>query len=201
VRIVFGFIVLLFALPASLAAQDTNKLDVFGGYEYQTVGGNLGWQMGSPYSGWDASATFKLTRRLGVSGDFSGNYHNGTYAGYSYYSHILTYAGGPVYSFASVGNFTPFAHVLFGESHITTPSIYANPDTYVSGNGFTVMFGGGADYKVKKNISIRLAQFDWIDYVDSDMGKLINHGSGGNRSNSPNFADNARICSGIVFHF
>jgi hypothetical protein len=191
---------LLLFLSLPLLAQDNPKLEVFGGYQYQSVGGNLGWQIGSPYNGWDTAATFNFAKHLGATGDFSGNYHSGTFGGGPYYTHIYTYAGGPVYSFGSEGNFKPFVHTLFGGAHITTPSIYGTSPTYVSGSGLTVMFGGGVDFKFKKKMAFRLAQFDWIYYHNTDLGDLIGHYSA-SRGNSPNFASNVRISTGVVFRF
>jgi len=50
-------------------------------------------------------------------------------------------------------------------------------------------------------MAFRLAQFDWIYYHDKDLGNLVAFSSGGNRSNSPNFASNVRISTGVVFNF
>jgi hypothetical protein len=188
---------LIASLP--VMAQNNPKLEVFGGYQYQSVGGNLGWQIGSPYSGWDTAVTFNFSKHLGATGDFSGNYHSGNFGGGPYYTHIYTYAGGPVYSFGSGGNFKPFVHVLFGGAHITTPIMYGASPVYASQSGFTAMFGGGVDYKVKKSIAIRLAQFDWIYYYNKDLGDFI--GANSSRGDSPNFADNVRISTGVVFRF
>jgi hypothetical protein len=188
---------LVLSLP--LMAQDNPKLEVFGGYQYQSIGSDLGRQIGSPFNGWDASVTANLSKHFGVTGDFSGNYHSFTYGGDNASSRIYTFAGGPVYSFGSE-KFNPFVHVLFGGARVTTPSQY-NPNNqviYVSGTGLAVMAGGGVDFKFKKSIAIRLAQFDWIYYHDNDIGALIAHDGGGNVTN---FADNVRISTGVVFHF
>ena len=78
------WIALVGLLSFPLMGQDSPKLEVFGGYQYQSVGGNLGWQVGSPYNGWDTSVTFNLSKHLGATGDFSGNYHSGDFGGGPY---------------------------------------------------------------------------------------------------------------------
>jgi hypothetical protein len=182
-------------------AQGNSKLELFGGYQYQNAGGNLGWQIGNTYNGWNTAVTFNLTQHFGVTGDFSGNYHNGDFGGTPYHTHILTYAAGPVYFFGSQSNLKPFVHVLFGGAHITTPSMYGlSPDPYMSGNGLTAMFGAGLDFKLKRAMAIRITQFDWIYYHDKDLGDFIGAYSS-SRGDSPNFANNVRISTGVVFRF
>ena len=195
----------LMALP--LMGQDNPKLEVFGGYQFQDIGGNLGWQMGNPYNGWDASATYNINQHFGVQGDFSGSYHHGSYAATPevaaepYHTTIYTFAAGPVFNFDSKGKIKPFVHALIGGAHINTPVVWGGggiADTYGSKSGLAMMFGGGADFKYKKNMALRLVQFDWIIYNSSSMGDLI--GAEG-RSDSSIFASNVRISTGIVFHF
>jgi len=199
-RKAFLGISLLLIFSLRLTAQD--KLEVFGGYQYQDVGGNLGWQIGSGFNGWDGAVTYNITQHFGVTGDFTGNYHSGNFGGTPYYSHIYTYAGGPAFSFGSTGShYKPFVHVLFGEAHITTPSQYGeSPDPYMSGSGIAMLFGAGVDYRLKKSMAIRLGQFDWIYYHNKDLGDFIGVYSS-SRGDSPNFASNVRISTGVVFRF
>jgi hypothetical protein len=183
----FGVLVLLSSL--SLAAQD--KLEVFGGYQYLhngniTVNGQSQPGSSQGYNGWDASARYKLSKFLGVEGDFSGSY--ATVDNVS--THIYTYAGGPVIS-APISSLKPFAHVLVGGTRLTGSASGVS----VSTNGFTLMVGGGVDAKVNKLFSVRLAQVDWLYY----------HYSGFNIAGvtSPSFSgsNNVRIATGIVLHF
>jgi len=178
---------LLMSMP--LLAQDNAKLEVFGGWQYQHLGGDMGYVLGNSLPvGWNASVTGKINKHLGVTADFSGNYKSYTNAGIAGHTHLYTFTGGPVYSLNSESKFNPFVHVLFGGAHVSAPYLYnisTNTAQYTSSNGFTTMFGGGVDYKAKKNIAVRLAQFDWVYY----------HFSG--RS----YAGNVRYSSGVVFHF
>jgi hypothetical protein len=175
---------LLMSMP--LLAQDNPKVEVFGGYQYQSLGGSLGSFLGSPYNGWDAAVTYNLSKHFGVTGDFSGNYHSGSGVWDGWHVHMYTYAGGPVYSFASGGKFKPFAHALFGGAHTTySDSNPSNLTASTSNSGYTMMLGGGADYKLKKALGIRLAQVDWVYYHVSGTG----------------YTSNVRISSGVVFHF
>ena len=198
-KLIMLWLSLLLVISIPVMAQDNPKLEVFGGYQYQTIGGNLGWQVGSPYNGWDTAVTFNFSKHFGATGDFSGNYHSGNFGGGSYYTHILTYAGGPVYSFGSGSNLKPFVHAMFGGAHITTPVMYGTSPTYASEGGYTAMAGGGVDYKLKKRIAVRLAQFDWIYYHNKDLGDFI--GAKSSRGDSPNFTSNVRISTGVVFRF
>ncbi len=160
-------IVFLGLLSLPLMAQDEPKVEVFGGYQYQYLGGDFG---GLNTNGWDASLTGYLNKYFGVTGDFSGSYNKS--------GHIYTYAGGPVLAYRE-GKVNPFAHVLFGGYDLCPCGGKA------SQNGFTMLFGGGVDYQATRNISIRLADFDWVYY---DV-----------KSHTED--SNVRLTTGIVFRF
>lgn len=180
----------LLALP--LMAQDNPRVEVFGGWQYQHLGGN-GLSLNMP-EGWDASLTGNINKHFGVTGDFSGSYKSETVTTESGSAsaslHLYTYTGGPVVAYDFGGKINPFAHVLFGGFTIggSGSGCLAGGSCgsgSASTNGYTVMAGGGVDAKVAKSIAIRLAQFDWIYY----------HANGGS------LKSNVRIASGIVFHF
>ena len=60
-------LVCLMFLPfLPVRAQDTSKAEVFGGYSW--TGGN--------FHGWNASVTGNVTKRFGITADFSGHYGN-----------------------------------------------------------------------------------------------------------------------------
>jgi hypothetical protein len=181
----------LLSLP--LMAEDTPKVEVFGGYQYLHTGtihisgvGNIpnssqGW------NGWDASLRGNFNKHFGLEGDFSG-----TYATISHVSSsVYTYAGGPAVSYDAGGKFNPFAHALFGGVHLTGSGFGVSAAL----NGFTMMFGGGVDAKVNKTISVRLIQADWLYYrfgSQTIKGVAIPTISQSN---------NVRIATGIVFTF
>jgi len=165
----------LFTLP--MMAQ--GPVEVFGGYQYLRVGsingnGDSGNGTGAfNTNGWDGSLSAYFNKFIGVTGDFNGSY--GTVQGANV--HLYSYSGGPVVAFRE-GKLNPFVHVLFGGA---TFGGFGGSSI----NGLTMMFGGGADYKASKAISIRLADFDWVYF----------------HANGTSLSSNVRLTSGIVFRF
>lgn len=181
----------LLALP--LMAQDSPKVEVFGGYQFMRLGnvGNSGVDLNT--NGWNASLTANLSKHFGVAADFGGAYKSksGTIDDLpsgTAHAHVYTYDFGPVISMDSGGKINPFAHVLFGGAHASVNGCAADGsgcESLGSSNGLTIMFGGGVDLKASKAIAIRLAQFDWVYY----------HFSGYSNSS------NVRLSTGVVFRF
>jgi Outer membrane protein beta-barrel domain len=150
----------LLALP--LMAQDSPKAEVFGGYQFQYLGGDfssINGGSGIKGNGWDASLTGNINKHFGVTGDFSGAYK--TISGVS--GHLYTYGGGPVIAADFGGKINPFVHVVVGGYTFDCGSGCLGGSSS-STNGFMMKFGGGVDVKVAKVIAIRLAQFDWDYY-------------------------------------
>ena len=177
-KLVAVFIVLgLFILP--VAAQDTPKAEVFGGYQYLRVNvSDSGVSQGFNFNGWNASLTGNFNKWFGVAADFSGAYK--TISGVSVKAH--TYTFGPVISLNREGTVNPFVHALFGGVRLS-----ANLEGVGSGgtNGFAMLMGGGVDAKVNKNLAIRVLQADWVYY----------HVEGTSQSK------NVRLSTGIVLRF
>ena len=175
-RKIFLGLFLTFLLSLPLMAQDYSKVDVFGGYQFLHLGGQDGIDSINA-SGWDASATLKAYKNLGIGGDFSGSYKSINGAS----GHVYTYTFGPTYSLKPSGKAAPFIHALFGGT-----SVGGSVSGGGSGgtSGFAMFVGGGVDAKVKSNFSIRVVQFDWLHYS-------VNGVSGSN---------NVRICGGVVFY-
>jgi hypothetical protein len=132
----------LFVCLVSLAgvAQETPKPEVFGGYQFTTLGPSPRWNA----SGWNGSASMYITRWVGVTGDFSGAYSSGL--------SFHTYTFGPVVS-THKGRISPFAHALFGGAHAS--------DSVSGTSGFAMQFGGGVDVG-HKQFALRLVQADWL---------------------------------------
>ncbi len=167
-------IVLLGLLSVPMMAADYPKALVFGGYQYTRLGGGSGTNV----NGWNASLTGNFNDWFGVAGDFSGSYK--TVSGVS--ANVYTYSGGPVVALNSGGKVNPFVHALFGGAHLG-----ASISGVGSGgiNGFTMMFGGGADVKLNRLFALRLFQADWVYYRFSGQSE----------------SKNARISTGIVLRF
>ncbi|HXO87569.1 MAG TPA: outer membrane beta-barrel protein [Candidatus Acidoferrales bacterium] len=186
---------LLFAGLAS--AQDSPKVEAFGGYSYLRA--NEGGE-GFNFNGGSGSLAYNLTPWLGVVGDFGG-YHwsgSGDFAGED--ATIVSYLFGPKVALRH-GPITPFAQVLFGGAHFSASGedcddvrLHREGDGCSSGsfseNGFAMTIGGGVDWNATSHIGIRLIQAEYL------LTKLNGEGVGG--SNTQN---NARISAGVVFRF
>jgi hypothetical protein len=167
-------LIVLGMLSFPLMAQDTPKAEVFGGYQYQHLGGDL---TGINTNGWEASVTGNINKHFGVGGDFGGVYKS--ISGVS--AHLYSYEFGPVIAYDFGGKINPFAHVLFGGFTIGGSGFGQSGST----NGFAMKFGGGVDVAVTKVVAVRLVQFDW-DYY---------------RTHGVTEDKNVSIATGIVFRF
>jgi len=170
-----SLIVAVSFLSLPLMAQDYPRALIFGGYQYLHLGGS-GTDVNA--NGWNVALTGNFNKTFGVTGDFSGSYK--TISGVS--ASVYSYTGGPVVNLNSEGKVNPFVHALFGGAHLgASVSGLGSGST----NGFTMMFGGGADVKVAKAFAVRLVQADWVYYRFS--GQSESH--------------NVRVSTGIVVRF
>ncbi|MFZ3200526.1 MAG: outer membrane beta-barrel protein [Candidatus Acidiferrales bacterium] len=169
--------ILLFAGIAS--AQDNPKVEVFGGYSYllSSVGG--GYPTTNFNAGGSGSVAFNLNNWFGVVGDFGG-YHTGNFAGFHTSANVISYTGGPKFSYRS-DKFTLFAQSLFGGARVSSGG--------ASLNSFAMALGGGADVNVSPHFAIRAIQAEYV---------LTRFKYGGGTPNSQN---NARISVGVVIKF
>jgi hypothetical protein len=175
----FVLVVFLGLLSLPLMAQDYPKALVFGGYQYLHLGGS-GTDINA--NGWNASLTGNFNSWFGVAADFSGAYKTINVAGANVDAKVYSYTGGPVVSLNSAGKVNPFVHALFGGAHLSgSVSGLGSGST----NGFTMMFGGGADVKLNQILAVRLVQADWVYYRFS--GNSESH--------------NVRVSTGIVLRF
>ncbi|HEX8924394.1 MAG TPA: outer membrane beta-barrel protein [Terriglobales bacterium] len=173
-------LVLLFIAASCFVvfAQSAPKNEVFGGYSLfnaDTGSSHVG------LNGWNASATHFVTRNLGITADFSGAYGSPAEFG-SVSSNVHNFMFGPTVAVARNKKVTPFAHALFGVSHIHQAA--STEFGEYNDHAFALALGGGVDANVNKHFGVRVAQ---LDYVYS------------------NFADttqnNWRYSGGVVFHF
>jgi hypothetical protein len=136
-RKLIGAAVLVCMISMLGMAQETPKPEIYGGYQFTSTDG--GWHA----NGWNTAGNLYITRWIGGTADFSGVYNSGS---------LYTYTFGPVVS-THKGNFSPFAHALFGGARVASGG--------VSDNGMAMMFGGGADFG-KGKLAVRAVQFDWM---------------------------------------
>jgi len=174
-------------------AQDYSKAEVFGGYQYTRLSSDISPVAGA--NGWDGAITVNFNNVIGITGDFNGAYQHvsGSYVGTSgsYPGHFFSYTAGPTFSFNSGGKVRPFLHFLFGGARVSSSASANGLTVSASANGFTEMAGGGLDMKLSKSISFRLVQADWVFYHFGSLGSL----------GSTNSYGNAKIATGVVFHF
>ena len=172
-----SLVVLSVSLVVPLVAQDSTKVELFGGYQYLRMDNADGGGIGINANGWDTSATFGLRKHFGLGVDVSGNYKTQLSSGSNFPVdvHLYTYTFGPVVSWHS--GF--FAHALLGGAHGVPSGCALNsgsPDECGSGvyNGFATMLGGGLEVKVRKSIAIRIFELDWVNLPFKDGGGSSN---------------------------
>jgi opacity protein-like surface antigen len=184
-------VLLVLSLSLCSIALDVPRAEVFGGYSFFRA--DLGGLTSSQNTnGWDAALTIPFHRYLGITADMGGQYKSfsGSAGGVSgsVSLHEYNFLFGPTVTARSKSKLTPFAHVLFGVSHLSGS---ANVSGFGSGsnswNSFAMAFGGGLDVKVNRAVSIRLGQFDWLRTSHNPL----------NVSGSPT-QNNFRYSAGIV---
>jgi len=194
--VTFSFFFTLF-FPPPLRAQD--KFEVFGGYSYfrasVTDTGVLLCAGPAPcptttisshpnLNGWEASAEYKPLKDVGFVADFGGYYGSLPSNSGGGSMHTYTYLFGPrVYL---PGRVSPFVHVLAGAGHQSTGSGLSTGAAFFphSTNALAIDLGGGVDVDFVHSLRLRLIQFDY-DGFHSGFG----------------FRNQARISTGLVFHF
>jgi len=184
--------VALVLLWASFAvAQSRDHGELFGGYSYINKDFSLTGPNG--LTGWNASATFKVVRYVGVVFDFAGYYpgYNDGCPGCGQSAKIHTFLFGPQGSF-TVGRVTPFGRFLIGDTNMYTAADgLSGYKTFTSTNSRTYGAGGGADVRLTRLFALR-GQVDWLHnrFQTSDNQRAYEV--------IPNFV---RISTGIVFRF
>jgi opacity protein-like surface antigen len=167
-------------------AQETPKVEVFGGYSLLRADGDGG--PSSNLNGWQASLAGNLNRHFGVVAEFSGHYGNERVrrseliaAGvpvpissrdtdpdpvYRLDSRAHTFLFGPRLSFRQNPRVTPFAHALVGGTRAsvrgTIPTTVGNITAEVNETAFSATFGGGLDVKLTDGLAWRVIQADYL---------------------------------------
>lgn len=136
------------ALPA--AAQQA-KADIFAGYSYLRFdSASLGLPHQSNLQGWAATGTMYFYKPwLGVAADFSGNYGKNYGLAFNAYS----YLGGPEVIYRRRGN-ALFIRGLVGAAR--------NRISGVTDTGLEYGGGAGLDIGVRRHISVRAFQADYL---------------------------------------
>jgi opacity protein-like surface antigen len=186
-------LLILFSATASALAQESPKVEVFGGFSY--LRDDLDQGLLRDARGWNISANYNLNNFLGVKADFSGHHGERAYVDplevFKEKENNFTFLFGPQFSYRKNERVVPFAHVLLGArrskySWEFTDIVSGAPtgDGEFSDNAFTAAFGGGVDLKLTKRWAVRLVQADYL------LTRFY-----GNTQN------NLRIGTGFVFRF
>lgn len=152
-------------------AQAQDKVEIYGGYSYMRF--NPNGVSSTNLNGWEASGQYKLAPWIGAVADFGGEY--GTVAGVGS-SSVYTFLFGPQVSFPA--RVSPFAHFLVGAGHFEFG--HGGP----SDSGFASALGVGIDARLRRGISWRIIQGDWLHTSFFGDGQ-----------------NNARVSTGIVVRF
>jgi len=193
-----GLVVIVLVACFSLPAQETPKVEIYGGYAGARIHDSGIIDQHIFNHGWNAQVNFNFDQHLGIVGDFGGYYGThtgpsftpltclpcpGTIPGADISSQFHTFLFGPQVA-ARLNAFTPFAHVLFGGVHAHEDSSGGPFPPFTAGqSGFAFALGGGLDTNISPRIAWRV-QGDYLNW------KLFNVRE-----------DNLRISTGVVFRF
>ena len=153
-------------------AQETSKAEIFGGYSWS--GGN--------FHGWNASVTGNITKRFGITADFSGHYGDELDGSILIKQDAHSFLFGPRYTFRRK-RFSPFVYALFGVTRFHESATIAGQSLSFSDTGFSSALGGGLDIKVNERVAIRAFQIDY--FRPNFFGEAHNRG---------------RLAFGVVIH-
>jgi opacity protein-like surface antigen len=166
------FVCLMFLPFLPVMAQDTSKAEVFGGYSW--AGGN--------FHGWNSSVTGNVTKRFGITADFSGHYGNELAGSILVKQNAHSFLFGPRYSFRGK-RLTPFVYALFGVTRFQESATISGQRLSASDSGFSSALGAGLDIKVNERVAIRAFQIDY--FRPNFFGEAHNRG---------------RLAFGVVLH-
>jgi hypothetical protein len=160
-RKLFFIVAVALALPIIAQAQDSPRMEIFGGYSYLRLDDTLNDDR--DLNGWNASVNQTIFFNwLGFKADFSGHYGDsivafGTGADLSTYLFLF----GPQFTLRKSKRFQPFGHVLFGAVRSNLRSSVSGGPT-VENTAFAMAAGGGLDVRVLDKLSVRLFQADYV---------------------------------------
>lgn len=172
-RKLFCSIAVLCFTSVAVMAQDTPKAEVFGGYSW--AGGN--------FHGWNASVTGNVTKRIGITADFSGHYGSELAGPIFVNQNAHSFLFGPRYTFRGK-RVSPFVYALFGVTRFQQSATIAGQKLSESDSGFSSAVGVGMDVKVTERVAIRAFQ---IDYFRPTFFNEAHH--------------RYRVAGGVVLHF
>jgi len=160
-RKLFLIAALALALPIIARAQESPRVEIFGGYSYLRLDDDLNDDR--DLNGYNVSGNVTvLGNWLGIKADFSGHFGDSAIA--------LTprtdlrkdlFLFGPQFTFRKNERIQPFAHVLIGVARVDldNDTLGVNFDD----TGFALAVGGGVDVTAFTNrLAIRVFQADYV---------------------------------------
>jgi opacity protein-like surface antigen len=204
-RPILCLIFIAICVTTAFGQTDTPRFEVFGGYshlrqeriqsgDFTSVNGLTPAQVlaltGQPITtnsgraglnGFDVSVTGYVTKRFGLTGDFSANFKSEgqTFFGNPSQTKLRTiyFLGGPQYKFFNESKATPFVRALFGGSNNrneVTNALATATDKYTK---FAMALGGGLDLRVSKHVDLRLFQIEWTPVFAKDRRVVATDGT------------------------
>jgi len=119
------------------------------------------------YNGFEAEFNQNVTRHIGIVTSFSGTYDTTGYfdmrSGRTFRARVQRYdlLAGPRYNWRLEG-VTPFAHALFGISHMRANFDNVLTPQVRSDTAFAMAFGGGLDVHAGEHLDVRAIQVDYL---------------------------------------
>lgn len=169
--------IIIWVASAAIFAQENeeySKWEIYGGYSRQLPAQFSTFATSDTAQGYEVAVTRNFNHYFGAKFSHSGVYSNPQIAGpgltVNAKNNAYTFAGGiQVKDNGSKGKIKPFAHALFGVTtaqskldYVPCPANFNTCSVSQRQNNLTMIFGGGIDLKVNKNISIRPFQIDYV---------------------------------------
>lgn len=157
------------------------RADIFGGYSYLNYDTNGVSSRQNFVNGWEASVAANAYKWLAVEGGVAGHYKTYSYplgllGTLKVSVHDYNFMGGPRFNYGRM-----FFHGLVGIDHLSVSSLGSS----TSENGFAAAFGGGAQWRIARDWSVRGS----ADYL------LARHTSGLSHVTQKNI----RVSAGVVY--
>ena len=152
---------ILIAAPLAALAQESPKVEIFGGYSYLRGDDD---DDGIDLHGFNVSFNQNIVKWAGLKADISGHYGDVTLLPgvpkFELDSYLFLV--GPQFNIPKYERLHPYGHVLLGVMRNTLTNFSTAGRTSVRDSAFAVAFGGGLDVKVTKALAVRLFQADYV---------------------------------------
>lgn len=167
-------LVLLYAAPSAVAQEKDSDYEFFGGFSYLMTDlddDDAPLDQFDNLDGFNVSLTRNLTKRFGITGDFSAHFRKKTEevtgGTLRINSRSFNYYAGPQYKFRNHSRATPFLRALAGvaNNRFTIDAIPSGTTPPSSASlrltDFALMLGGGLDIRISKHVDLRVFQIDY----------------------------------------